>query len=119
VNTQPVKSELSVAAPKSQAKDPIQLDIILVCRKASAAPGPSTADAALVSAAAKLQRLQAAGFRLSRNDRRIVLYGQLLTTIRSPSHIGGISRRVDEQLARMGDSAPTERTGKLRQLEMF
>src|SRR5262249_27759459 len=33
VNSQPVKAELSVATPKSQAKEPIQLDIIIVCRK--------------------------------------------------------------------------------------
>ena len=34
VNSQPVKAEMSVATPKSQAKEPIQLDIIVVCRKA-------------------------------------------------------------------------------------
>src|SRR5439155_21170831 len=33
VNCHPVKSEMSVAAPKSQAKEPIQLDVVLVCRK--------------------------------------------------------------------------------------
>ncbi|MGH9424739.1 MAG: adenine-specific DNA methylase, partial [Terriglobia bacterium] len=32
VNAHPVKAEMSVAAPKSQAKEPIQLDIVLVCR---------------------------------------------------------------------------------------
>src|SRR5205823_9335167 len=36
VNCHPVKSEMSVAAPKSQAKEPIQLDVILVCRKQAA-----------------------------------------------------------------------------------
>ena len=33
INSHPVKSEMSVATPKSQAKEPIQLDIIIVCRK--------------------------------------------------------------------------------------
>lgn len=33
VNAHPVKAEMSVAAPKSQAKEPIQLDILLVCKK--------------------------------------------------------------------------------------
>ena len=33
VNSHPVKAEMSVATPKSQAKEPIQLDIIIVCRK--------------------------------------------------------------------------------------
>ena len=31
--SQPVKSEMSVATPKHQAKEPIDLDIIIVCRK--------------------------------------------------------------------------------------
>ena len=33
VNAHPVKAEMSVATPKFQAKEPIQLDVILVCRK--------------------------------------------------------------------------------------
>jgi putative DNA methylase len=33
VNAHPLKAEMSVAAPKSQAKEPIQLDVVLVCRK--------------------------------------------------------------------------------------
>ena len=33
--SQPVKSEMSVATPKHQAKEPIDLDIIIVCRKRS------------------------------------------------------------------------------------
>src|SRR5207237_3377114 len=46
INSQPVRGELSVAAPKSQAKEPIQLDIILVCRKARAdRPLPGLEDA--------------------------------------------------------------------------
>ena len=37
VNSQPVKAEMSVATPKSAAKEPIQFDIILACRKRDAA----------------------------------------------------------------------------------
>ncbi len=33
VNAHPVKAEMSVATPKSQAKEPIQLDVIFVCQK--------------------------------------------------------------------------------------
>ncbi|HEX5444046.1 MAG TPA: DNA methyltransferase, partial [Pirellulales bacterium] len=33
INSQPVKSEMAVATPKSAAKEPIAFDIILVCRK--------------------------------------------------------------------------------------
>ena len=39
---------------------------------------------AIESAKVKLRRLLAVGLDLSRNDRRLVLFGQLLTTIRSP-----------------------------------
>ena len=41
VNTQPVKAEMSVATPKSQTKEPIQLDIIIVCRKEGISRIPS------------------------------------------------------------------------------
>ena len=36
INSHPVKAEMSGATPKSQAKEPIQLDIIIVCRKQGA-----------------------------------------------------------------------------------
>ena len=84
VNSQPVKSEMSVATPKAQAKEPIQLDIIIVCRKRgmSEAVTPTVAEAT-EAARGKIHRLQAAGFKLSRNDQKIVVFGQLLTTLRS------------------------------------
>jgi putative DNA methylase len=85
VNSQPVKAEMSVATPKSQAKEPIQLDIIIVCRKEGMTDSrrPSVKQA-MESARSKLRRLLSAGFDLSGNDRRIVIFGQLLTTWRSP-----------------------------------
>jgi putative DNA methylase len=98
-NSQPVKAEMSVATPKAQAKEPIQLDIILVCRKSDSAdaPRPSVA-VAVESAKAKIDRLRAAGFALSRNDRKIVLIGQLLTTIRSPADAFRIIAEVENGL---------------------
>jgi putative DNA methylase len=84
VNSQPVKAEMSVATPKAQAKEPIQLDIVIVCRKrnASRVRGPSLQEAT-EAATRKIERLRAQGLRLSRNDRKVALFGQLLTTIRS------------------------------------
>src|SRR5439155_22251825 len=74
VNTQPVKAEMSVATPKSQAKEPIQLDIIIVCRKQGITDVvPSSVDHAKESARTKLWRLLSAGFDLSLNDRKIGL----------------------------------------------
>ena len=99
VNSHPVKSEMSVATPKSQAKEPIQLDIVIVCRKATATRPHVEIEDSLASARAKLQRLHAAGFRLSRNDRKIVLYGQLLTTLVFASDANVLADYVDRELA--------------------
>ncbi|MCI2429207.1 adenine-specific DNA methylase [Candidatus Acetothermia bacterium] len=99
VNSHPVKSELSVAMPKSQAKEPIHLDIILVCRKTISARKCFTTEEALESAKIKLQRLQAAGFSLSRNDRKMVLYGQLLTLLHTGNSYDSIPHLVEKHLA--------------------
>jgi putative DNA methylase len=83
VNCHPVKAEMSVAAPKSQAKEPIQLDVILACRKKPADKrcGKEAADAlrsAIERAKAKAARLGTIGLKLSANDRRVLLIGQFL-----------------------------------------
>ncbi len=99
VNSHPVKAEMSVATPKSQAKEPIQLDIILVCRKTLAdAPLPPSCDDAVLSARAKVERLRSAGFKLSRNDRKVVFFGQLLTTLRTSQPVGQLAQIVEAQL---------------------
>ena len=86
VNAQPVKAEMSVAAPKSQAREPIQLDVILVCRKRAfdaRRPEPSAAALAraFAKAVAKAARLGSKGLELSRNDRRVILYSQFLAEL--------------------------------------
>jgi putative DNA methylase len=83
LNTHPVKSEMSVATPKSQASEPIQLDIIVVCRKASALQDTRPREAALQMAEHKVRRLEVAGFQLSKNDKKVVIYGQLLSCVRT------------------------------------
>ena len=98
VNSQPVKAEMSVATPKAAAKEPIQLDIVLVCRKAHTNHKNQGVDTALASAKAKLDRLESAGFTLSRNDRRIVLFGQLLTTARTVKEIDALAKTVDREM---------------------
>jgi putative DNA methylase len=93
VNSHPVKAEMSVATPKSQAKEPIQFDIIVVCRKQETISQTSipTEENAIASAKRKIQRLLAEGFTLSRNDRRIVLFGQKLTLLRTVEDIGAMT----------------------------
>ncbi len=83
VNSHPVKAEMSVATPVAAAKDPISFDIVLVCRKAAEVAEGRQAKAAIAAARTQLARLADAGFLLSRGDRMIVEYGQLLTTVRS------------------------------------
>jgi putative DNA methylase len=88
VNAHPVKSAMSVATPKSQASEPIQLDEVMVCRKGSQAKlGKGAPEGALKSAQEKLRRLEAAGFLLSKNDKRVVTYGQLLSCIETPQDV--------------------------------
>jgi putative DNA methylase len=83
VNCHPVKSEMSVAAPKSQAKEPIQLDIVLVCRKQTAdlrkrSDTKLAFQRAVERATLKASRLNECGLALSANDRRVILISQFL-----------------------------------------
>jgi len=101
VNSLPVKSEMSVAAPKSQAKEPIQFDIVLVCRKVTDSLQPPHISRALECAISKVQRLESMGFKLSRNDKKIVLYGQALTTLKSSTDMKEIASRVEAELTNL------------------
>lgn len=97
VKSHPVKSEMSVAAPKSQAKEPIQLDIIIVCRK-RAAGKPPTVKKAVESAKTQFQRLRNIGLNLSRNDKKVILFGQLLEALRKPADTTEIAAHVKKEL---------------------
>ena len=83
----PVKGEMSVATPKHQAKDPINFDIIMVCRKSPPEPFTSgdiedmTLSLALGRAEAQVDRLRAAGWTLSRNDVGVVVMAQVAAGI--------------------------------------
>jgi putative DNA methylase len=86
VNAHPLKSEMSVAAPKSQAKEPIQLDIVLVCRKHDQDQRPiaDPIDALTIAnqkAARKIAKLESIGLSLSKNDRRITLISQFIAEL--------------------------------------
>ncbi len=82
VATQPVKAEMSVAMPKLQAKEPIDLDIIIVCRKLSTlnrgVMEATFTDTVSRSAAAQVGRFNDAGRFLSRNDVRIIVMAHAL-----------------------------------------
>jgi putative DNA methylase len=120
VNCHPVKSEMSVATPKSQAKEPIQLDIVMVCRK-RVADGRKKVDAkiafqrAVEHTAAKASRLKSCGLSLSVNDRRVILISQFFVETcpgRSVEQLIDIlsSSLTDLDLAvlRLRESEPTQ-----------
>jgi putative DNA methylase len=81
----PIKAELSLAVPKHQAKDPINFDSILVCRKRSQLTthrwnGDLLKEVEMI-AEDQTRRLRAVGFELSRNDARVIVMAQLLRQV--------------------------------------
>jgi putative DNA methylase len=98
----PIKAEMSVATPKHQASEPIDLDIIMVCRKrcASTRTREDTllSDDVLSVAERQVARLHNAGRKLSRNDVRIIVMAQLLRELSQAD-------AVEEALAALGGQA--------------
>jgi len=86
VQSQPVKSEMSGAMPKSQARSPIDLDVLLVCRKSHSdsrerRDSNDAYNAAVNGAAWKIQRFNSQGRMLSQNDIKVILLSQLLVEL--------------------------------------
>ena len=83
----PVKAEMSVATPKHQAKDPINFDIIMVCRKSLSEPfaldemSGMTLSLAFGRAEAQIDKLRDADWKLSRNDIGVVVMSQVVAEI--------------------------------------
>ena len=84
----PIKAEMSVALPKFQAKEPIDFDIILVCRKRSCLTlhqwNGALWGTILPIVTQQIGRLRERGRSLSRNDVRVIVMAQL---IRHLSHL--------------------------------
>ena len=72
--------------PEIGAEEPIQLDVVLVCRK-RARDARETVDPSLALGSAterayqKITRLVSIGLKLSRNDRRIAVISQFLSSL--------------------------------------
>jgi putative DNA methylase len=94
---QPVKAEMAVAMPKSQAKEPIDLDIIIVCRKRLKVQAKKlgSLDLVVAGAGSQIKRLRASGRKLSRNDVRIILMSQALKAVSCGATDSAIER-LDE-----------------------
>lgn len=79
VAAHPVKAEMSVASPKSAAKDPINLDAILVCKKERKPPKVTD----IKSEVRRLyndyvNRFQASGRKLSSGDQFVIVCSQVI-----------------------------------------
>jgi adenine-specific DNA methylase len=69
--------------PKKQAKEPIDLDVIIVCRKRTSMPSSTPQTTVLITevsqeAREQINRFNKAGRTLSRNDVRVILMGAFL-----------------------------------------
>ena len=103
VQSHPVKAEMSVAAPKSQAKQPIDLDVLMVCRKRerdrrSKRTAQTALSTAVASAAEQIRRFNAVGRQLSRNDVRVVVLSQLLVELCAGRSVTWVRRELNNSL---------------------
>ena len=83
VATHPIKAEMSVAKPKLQAKEPIDLDIIIACRKRETAlteeiDFKKIIKNAISEATDQAARFNGSGRFLSRNDVYVILMSQVI-----------------------------------------
>lgn len=85
VAAHPVKSEMSVAQPKLQAKEPIDIDTILVCRKRKELSAQPPLDVvmgrAFRAAGKQIARFNGTGKALSRNDVKVVFLSNVLVQL--------------------------------------
>ncbi|MGH9365037.1 MAG: DNA methyltransferase, partial [Thermoanaerobaculia bacterium] len=85
VAAHPIKAEMSVAQPKHQAINPVDLDVILVCRKRRTWTTPLRCerpnDAAREWARDQIARFVDVGRPVGKNDIRVILMAQLLCAL--------------------------------------
>lgn len=84
----PVKSEMSVAVPKSQAKNPIDLDMIIVCRKADETVfldriPDGLLDHCAMTTKEYVEKFNSIDERLSQNDIKGILLASIIKTLSS------------------------------------
>jgi len=101
---QPVKAEMTTSVVKAGAREPSNLDSVVVCRRvADGATNPSRSlDDALASARDELTRLRDAGVEVGAGDIRSVVRGSLLASLASAG------RDLDDLVATMVDDLATE-----------
>jgi putative DNA methylase len=86
VQVHPVKAEMSVASPKHQSREPIDYDMVFVCRKAheratGTADAQTVADEALQRATIQVRRLLKRGRHVGPGDVRAILHAQIVADL--------------------------------------
>ena len=85
VTTYPVHAELRAASPKSGTKEPINLDVILVCRKKVTQPSPTTPNlnvSTIFDGAKRVwHMLEKVGMQISVADQFVIIAAQLLVSL--------------------------------------
>lgn len=95
VSAQPVKAEMAVAMPKNQAKSPINIDVLLTCKKEAfdrrtILDNRTALRQAIEQCEQKVDRFNASGRLLSHNDLKVVLFSELMVVLscgRGPSEL--------------------------------
>ena len=99
---QPIKAEMSVAMPKQQAKEPIDIDIIIVCRKRThLRKYPCDGDVlSTVTPVVRSQahRLIASERYLSRSDVRVIVMAQILRQLSRMNSIDDAFHILDDMI---------------------
>ena len=121
VAAHPIKAEMAVAMPKNQAREPIDLDIIVVCRRRE---GVETTvrtheDAwarAVKVAGEQIDRLRRVGRTLSRNDLRVVVMAQIVRFLSACAEsqaactfIEGRNSEIEDAIESLAVNAPDGR----------
>jgi putative DNA methylase len=111
----PVKAEMAGAFPKSQAKHPIRLDLIVVCKHRTGrgeAGEAVPAEQVWGAAEATVRRYNTAGIELSRGDIRVILMGSVLKARRgkllgtADPLLAGLESQVDRLQQQVLPEAP-------------
>jgi putative DNA methylase len=103
VATHPVHAELRASSPKSAAKDPISLDVILVCRKRGQGAEYTYDENAVIKQTDFLvKKLESAGMKISMTDRFVIGASQMLILASSEMlSFDQIKNRLDNLQPRM------------------
>lgn len=96
----PIKAEMSVSMPLKQAKSPIHLDLILICRRtrggATAEAGEDPLASAIHDAECQVSSLRRVGIKVSLGDAKVILMGRVLCEAHRMRSLDGEERFLRE-----------------------